>query len=154
MASVAPLKPVALDTPSPETATYMEQLFAIEGGQAYDSSVWPSEAVDADQRAQTLTQYVAGFVCSGPHFNATSPLSNAQVLWAMEQANANPHWNLNPVILRALERAAEVAGRHPAEAPLPWAHHGETQPVRLIPTGSYGTTPASGYYGTGHGTLK
>lgn len=156
--SIAPLVPVDMGAPSPDTVTYLQQLFTIESDPAKYAVLagsWPSEATNDTDRPFAIAQFVSSIVGSGPHYTPDPLLSNAQVRWAAAKANANNGtWNINPVYFAALNRADEVASRHPAEAPLPWAHEGATQPVMLCDTGTFGVTPVSGYYGTGHGTLK
>lgn len=148
--SIAPLKAVDLSGQSPDNVTYIQQLFAIQAGKPY-TGTWPSEATDEGERVQTIVQQVAALVGAGPYYTLEPLLTCQQVEWANEMAGELPALNLNPVYERALERAAEVASRH--KGALPWAS--KSQPVRVVnPGGSYGDTPVSGYYGTGHGTLR
>ena len=152
--SIAPLRPVDLGAPSIDTLVYTQQLFAIEAG-GTPASGWPSEATTERWRHMAIVQEVGAILASGPHYHPDGVLLTcAQVTFAAELADM-PGLGLNPVLAKALERGAEVAGRHAPSALLPWAHNGATQPVRVIAVGGgYGSIAVSGYYGTGHGTLR
>lgn len=147
---LSPLKPVDMSGPSPDTNIYVQQLFTIQQSNPKLAGLWPSEATVPSQRQMTLVQFVASIVGSGPYYNHTEPLLTCeQVIWAHEHNLAN--YNLNPVYAAALDRAARVAGNVKTGA-LPWNFTGDTS-LYLEPTGSFGTTPVSGYYGTGKGSV-
>jgi hypothetical protein len=143
--ALAPLVPVDLASPSPDTYKYIQQLFAIESGQS-PIGEWPSEATDPVQRPKAIAQTVASFLGSGPAYTTDTLLTCAQVE-AAAVWDATPGLNANPVYFAALQRAAQfVAGKSGA---IPWA--GMDATVHEIPTGSYGLSVVSGWYGTGEG---
>ncbi len=131
---------------------YLQQLFALEAFPQLVGPIsgsWPSAATDPAWRRQTLVENVAAEIGSGPAYGPTS-LTCGQVLAAQAWAEVDPGLNLNPVYAVALGRAAKVAAGLAPNAPIPW---GEAGPIEVIPTGSYGQTPVSGYYGTGDGPV-
>lgn len=144
--------PVDLTGPSQDTNTYVQQLFAIESGAPIPAgSLWPSEATNSAWRRQTLIQFVSSLVGSGSYYNPNGTyLSANQVLAAKGWNDQSPALNLNPVYQSALDRAAQVASGYKGQL-LPWESGGA--PLSVIPTGSYGDTPVSGYYGTGSGSV-
>lgn len=156
-AAAAPSTSVDMSGPSPDTQTYTQQLFTLEAdpgalASARASGAWPAEATNDAWRRQTLIQFVAAEVGTGPHYNPTTQLTRGQVISAQNWASQSPALGLNPTYAAALERAAMVASQERDNAtPLPWS--GLDMALQLNSDGSYGTTPVSGYYGTGLGAV-
>lgn len=131
---------------------YLQQLFALEAFPQLIGPIsgsWPSAATDPVWRRRTLIENVAAELGSGPAYGPTS-LTVGQVLAAHGWAEVDPNLGLNPVYALALARAAKVVAGQAANDPIPW---GEPGPIEVIPTGGYGQTPVSGYYGTGDGPI-
>lgn len=154
--SIAPLTPVDLSGPSADTQDYTQQLFAIEDGQEVpNAESWPSEALVSAWRKQALVQFVAAEVGAGPRWNPTTKLTNAQVIWAQNAySSIAGTLGLHPAYADALERASRIAEKHGASELLPWPTPGKVWPFKRIFDAQRGSAVVSGYYGTGHGTLK
>jgi hypothetical protein len=121
--SIAPTIPVDLSAPSQDTATYLQQLFAIQSGQIpLNPGAWPSSAIVASERVREIAQLAASIVSSGPAYQADPYLTNAQVQAAAHYGGPFSGTNLNPAMAVALYNAANAAVGKPATAPISWGN--------------------------------
>jgi hypothetical protein len=116
--SVAPAINVDLSAPSTDTATYLQQLFAIESGAKIDPSKWPSEATRADWRQATIAQLTASIVGSGGQYQADfGSLTADQIKAAANYGGPFTAVNLNPIYATALYNAANAGAGGASGAP-------------------------------------
>jgi hypothetical protein len=114
---------VDLSAPSKDTATYLQQLFAIQSGQKpLNPDAWPSSAIVASERVREIAQLAASILSSGPIYQPNTYLTNAQVQAAANYGGPFTGTNLNPAMAVSLYNAANAAVGKPATAPISWGN--------------------------------